>query len=315
MIYFLYGPDTYRSRKKLREIIGAYQKKWGAVLGFVRLDAEEDDLSEQLPSSAATLFRQKTLLAVENALAAKKDYAKLLEARCPAWKNDADAFVIFWERGISEKRKKLAEFLKKHATQTQEFFVPDRAILRRLLSEEAKERGISLGRGAIEAFVGAGDSWAAVRELEKYEIMRLARRELTQTIIGQSVKPHHLLDAVLEGRRDALRLLFAMRKTSAMDDILLLGAFVKTVRGMLLLKSAKDSAGRGRVAEEEGMHSFVAKKLATQAARFSFDELKKTYQRLFAADMLAKTGTLPAESIVTRIVETGLRFDLASRIF
>lgn len=327
MIYFLYGPDTYRSRKKLHEFIGAYQKKWGGVLGFTRLDAEEDDLFAKLPPHAATLFRQRTLLVIENALAAKKDYTKLLEVLCPAWKDDSESFVIFWEREIPEKRKKFAEFLKKHAEKTQEFMAPDRAALRRLVVEEAKERGLALGRDAIEALVSVGgDSWAVVRELEKHEVAPNAKR---QTLNAESrltfgvqrsefgvynstlsVKPYHLMDAVIEERRDALRIWHTIKKTAAVEDIILLGAFVNTVRGMLFLKSAKNAADRARIAKNEGMHDFVARKLAAQSERFSLDELKKIYQRLFAADILAKTGSLPVESVVMRIVETGLRFDV-----
>lgn len=328
MIYFLHGSDTYRSRKRLREIIVAYQKKWGGVLGFTRLDAEEDDLGEKLPPHSVTLFRQKTLLVIENACAAKKDYTKLLEVRCPVWKDDSEAFVILWEREISAKRKKSAEFLKTYAAKTQEFPAPDSVALRRLVLEEAKERGIALGRDAVEALVlVGGDSWAVVRELEKYEVTNAHESATNYTndngrireirgsfadiraAAGQ-LKPYHLIDAVIEGRRDALRLFHVLRETAAIEDIMLLGSFVNAVRWMLFLKSAKNAAEQSRIAKEEGMHPFVAKKLAAQSWHFSLDELKKIYQRLLAADILAKTGAHPVHSIIQRIVETGLRFDL-----
>lgn len=323
MIYFLHGPDTYRSRKKLRELIDAYQKKSGGVLGCTRLDAEEDDLFEKLPPHSATLFQQKTLIVIENALAAKKDYTKFLEVRFPAWKDDANTIIIFWERLISEKRKKTAVLLEKNSAKTQEFSLPDSTTLRRLITEEARERGISLGREATEALLSAGgDSWRMVRELEKYELIQLNAKRQTPNAKDElfgvqnssfsvsSIKPYHLADAVIEGRRDALRAWHTLKNVAAVDDVLLLGVFVNAVRGMLLLKSAKDVGERARVANNEGMHTFVAKKLMIQAGRFSLVELKKIYQRLLAADILAKTGTLPAESVVMRIVETGLNFDI-----
>ncbi|MDO8600244.1 MAG: hypothetical protein Q7R73_01320 [bacterium] len=323
MIYFLHGPDTYRSRKKLRELIDAYQKKSGGVLGCTRLDTEEDDLFEKLPPHSATLFQQKTLIVIENALAAKKDYTKFLEVRFPAWKDDANTIIIFWERLISEKRKKTAVLLEKNSAKTQEFSLPDGATLRRLITEEARERGISLGREATEALLSAGgDSWRMVRELEKYELIQLNAKRQTPNAKDElfgvqnssfsvsSIKPYHLADAVIEGRRDALRAWHTLKNVAAVDDVLLLGVFVNAVRGMLLLKSAKDVGERARVANNEGMHTFVAKKLMIQAGRFSLVELKKIYQRLLTADILAKTGTLPAESVVMRIVETGLNFDI-----
>lgn len=310
MIYFLYGPDTYRSRAKLREIIDAHQKKSGGVLGFTRIDAEEDDLLEKLPPHSATLFRQKTLVVIENALAAKKDYTKLIEARGSAWKDDALTIIIFWEHEIPEKRKTIAGFLKKNSAKTQEFLLPDRAIARRLITEEAKKRDIALDRETTEALLSlGGDSWRVVRELEKYEFAKNFQRS-----IMPDIKPYHLMDAVIEGRRDAMRMWYILKKTSAIHDILLLGIFINTIRGMLLLKSASNGNERARVAREEGMPGFVAEKLTAQSERFSLDELKKIYQRLFTADISAKTGSLPADSIVMRVVETGLRFDIPLNI-
>ncbi len=292
-------------------------------MGCTRLDAEEDDLFEKLPPHSATLFRQKTLIVIENALAAKKDYTKFLEARFPAWKGDAQTIVIFWEREVPEKRKKTAALLEKNSAKTQGFLLLDGAALRRLITEEARERGISLGREATEALLSAGgDSWRMVRELEKYELMLLnAKRQTSNAedeLFGVQnssfsvslIKPYHLADAVIEGRRDALRAWHTLKNVAAVDDVLLLGVFVHAVRGMMLLKSAKDAAERVRIATNEGMHAFVEKKLTAQSGRFSFDELKKIYQRLLAADILAKTGSLPADSVVMRIVETGLRFDV-----
>jgi DNA polymerase III delta subunit len=345
MIYFLYGSDTYRSRQRLREIISAYRKKSGGMLGYARYDAEEDNLFEKLPSHTATLFRQKTLLVIENALNAKKDYAKLLEARSAAWQDDADTIVILWERQIPEKKKNIVKFLTEHAAKTQEFRAPDRVMLRRILAEETKERGVVIDREAEEALLSsARDSWDLARELEKYELMQVNAKRQTlnatrptlnaqhlttnaeprtpnakhfppfsvqRSAFGVSlIKPYHLADAVIEGRVDAVRLLYILKKSSAIDDIILLGIFVNAVRGMLLLKSARNASERMQVARNEGMHDFVARKYAAQSERFSADELKKIYRRLLDADILAKTGSLPAESIVMRVVETGLRFDI-----
>ena len=43
MIYSLYGPDTYRSRQKLKQIIEEFQKKSGGHLSLEKFDAEKDD--------------------------------------------------------------------------------------------------------------------------------------------------------------------------------------------------------------------------------------------------------------------------------
>ena len=46
MIYFLYGEDNYRSKKKLDEIIDGYKKAHKSGLNLIRLDAKEKQFSD-----------------------------------------------------------------------------------------------------------------------------------------------------------------------------------------------------------------------------------------------------------------------------
>ena len=64
MIYLLYGEDTFRSRKKLAEIIEQYRAKMGSDLNVRRVDAEEEDLAVVLGGvlEAGSLFVQKKLV-------------------------------------------------------------------------------------------------------------------------------------------------------------------------------------------------------------------------------------------------------------
>jgi len=63
MIYSLYGPDTYRSRQKLKEIIAEFQKKSGNALSLEKFDAEEDDFSKIVSAAEnQSLFQEKKLV-------------------------------------------------------------------------------------------------------------------------------------------------------------------------------------------------------------------------------------------------------------
>src|SRR3989344_824222 len=67
MIYFLYGADSYRSREKLREIIGGYREKHGNFLNFSRFDAEDQNLTDlKIAGKMQSLFSPKQMVVIEN---------------------------------------------------------------------------------------------------------------------------------------------------------------------------------------------------------------------------------------------------------
>lgn len=60
MILFLYGPDTYRSRQKLNDIIENYKKIHKSGLNLVRFNMAEktfEDFKEQLDSQSLSFLR------------------------------------------------------------------------------------------------------------------------------------------------------------------------------------------------------------------------------------------------------------------
>src|SRR3989338_3466909 len=106
MIYILYGPDTYRSRRKLNEIISEYREKIGSAFDLHRLDADEDDLSGlKTLLGTQSLFSPKKLVIVENALASA-DKLETLKNVFASFKNSPDTVMVLWDRGLDENTKK-----------------------------------------------------------------------------------------------------------------------------------------------------------------------------------------------------------------
>ena len=92
MIYALYGSDTYRSRKKLNEIIEAYRQKAGADIDFHRFNAQEHDCANLKGIMAtSSLFAQKKLVVVEYAFG---DRMESMLTHAKQWQDAKDQHLI-----------------------------------------------------------------------------------------------------------------------------------------------------------------------------------------------------------------------------
>ena len=121
MLYILHGPDTYRSREKLKEIIGEYRKKAGDQVEVHRFDADEDNIDEALGVlGSSSLFSVKRLVVVEYPFTGKGDQQKIEELAKRA-KVAKDIFCIFWDREVPKARSEAFARAKKHADKDQEF--------------------------------------------------------------------------------------------------------------------------------------------------------------------------------------------------
>ena len=134
MNYFLYGPDTYRSRKKLNEIVDAFVARAGAVADVHRFDAEEEGLG-RLKGVLETdsLFVSKKIVVVEHALSDTDDF----ESVVPVIKKNHDAkdsMLLLWDRGLSAGALKHYKEIEKYTTKTQEFALLQGEPLRRWIS-------------------------------------------------------------------------------------------------------------------------------------------------------------------------------------
>ncbi len=70
-------------------------------------------------------------------------------------------------------------------------------------------------------------------------------------------------------------------------------------RNLVLAKNSSDSA---KLKNEMNMHPFVIKKSKEAAARFSNEELKKIYQKIFLTDLGIKTGRIQPEEGIKSLV-------------
>jgi len=124
MIIFLYGPDTFRSVQKLKEIIKSYKTKHKSGLNFRQFEQPAEcfeELSDVL--SSISMFSEKKLVIIKNGCSSSGiDQQRLLElVKSRQADEDNDLILVFWEDGGNSKNNKLFNWLVKKAKQKENF--------------------------------------------------------------------------------------------------------------------------------------------------------------------------------------------------
>lgn len=286
MIYFLHGPDTYRSRRKLSEIIAEFQKKSGGTLGVTRADVEESPGRIFDIGRTASLFSAKELVVVENAVSADGPTGTYLLKRLPEWKKDRDLVVVFWEAEVDVKSP-LAKGVLKHADRSQEFKKLDSAQLAAWITAGALSRGVRLAKQEQEILARrfGTNLWAIANELDKvasgWRVSWAAREE---------ERIWNFTDAFLNNRRSAFRPLASLLDVG-FETYYLIGALAGALRNFTLTWYGLKT-GKIRKAAAD-LDPYVARKNAELARGVDVSKIKSLLTKVIQADLEIKTGRLP----------------------
>ena len=169
MIYFLYGENSYKALRKIREFKAAFVKKAGDAYLIEEYDGNEVPMTGGSFHSALgqiSLFAETRLMIFKNVI--NGDIFKILNENGWYIKTSRDIFV-FWEKDLM-KHKEILSFFKKFAEKTQETQPLGPKELDLWLRRKAQILGIKLGKEECEIIIDeASDSaeWALENMLEK----------------------------------------------------------------------------------------------------------------------------------------------------
>ncbi|PJE64233.1 MAG: DNA polymerase III subunit delta [Candidatus Ryanbacteria bacterium CG10_big_fil_rev_8_21_14_0_10_43_42] len=290
MLYFFYGDDTYRSRKKLREIEDRFHALMGGKEASVRIEAASEEIAYMRRTiETPSLFRDKRLIIIEGSREASADIREYVEERVPAYAADEDVYVL-WERGLGDSCKKFVSLVKQYATKTQEFSSSSSVGIRSFLESELQRRKRTLPadkKQELLAYAG-GDSWRLVNSLDK--VLLEGDGDTHERVSGQKESNIFLFtDAVGMRKKDQAFQLFHQFKEEGMAPDQILRALAWHVR---VLAVVADLVAHGEresdIARQAKLHPFVVKKAIMQSKKFSLAELSNFYNRLSLLDTKTK---------------------------
>ena len=316
MIIFLYGPDTYRSKQKLNEIIEHYKKIHKSGLNLKFFEGEElnfEDFKDEFQQTS--MFKEKKLVVLTNFfsnLVFKERFLK--EGK--NFVNSAD-IILFYEKNPIPEKDSLFHFLIKNA-KSQEFKLLAGQKLKNWVKKEFLNFGIEISQEALEkliSFVG-NDLWQMSNEIKKLVAYRTGHNQVTTVTkvcpeikredVELLVKPKietdifQTINAIAaRNKKMALKLLKAHLEKG--DSPFYLFSMINfQFRNLLIIKDLMERNLSPYSLNH--LHPYVIKKSIPLLEKFSFPELKKIYQKIFQLDLDVKTGKIEPEMALDLLI-------------
>lgn len=296
MIYALYGSDTYRSRKKMNQIIDAYRQKAGASIDLHRFDSNLDDCAElKSMMKAQSLFTPKKLVVVENALDGAmvdmKGYAK-------QWKEAKDQHLFFMHGALDASARKHLKSWEPMLAQSQEFDELAGAKKEAWIRTEAAERGVALSSDQLRALCAAPDSWFVVQEIEKIAVGGVGEN---RTSVRGKPTVFDFGDTFFTDKRRALGILHLLLENGE-DEFGLFSYLANRSRALVAVKQCAQE--KRQIPSWLGIHPFVAKKTEALVRLLTLAQCGAFVTRFFEEDWRIKVGlSQPKDSLVGMLME------------
>ena len=312
MIIFLHGPETFRSRQKLKEITSSYEKAHQHQVRSFYFDCKETSLvAIQSALETISLFERKKLIVLENSFQNASVTAWLQEQKQALQKSEQHIVAIFETAEIKQKtQNRLYQWLKKNAKQ-QEFLPLAAAQLKLWIEKEFAGYGLQIAPLATEQLARAAgnDMWRLSGEIRKIAAYKKsgASKQVKESDIELFVDPRLEADifatidaAASRNTQQAFGLVWRHLKKGESPQYLF-SMLQYQFRTLLEIRDLLDKKlSRQEMVSETKLHPYVLQKSLRVAERFSLAELKHVYQKLFQLDWQQKTGRVdPAGSLTT----------------
>jgi len=316
MILFLYGPDTYRSSRKLKEIKVQYEKAHQGTVRAFDFDCREASVEEVgAATRTISLFENKKLIVLRNVFQTLS-FEEWVEQEKKVLAQSTRHVLVMFEGGDVEKKtgRKLFQWLKKNAT-TQEFLLLSLPNLKLWIEREFGRYGFSIApSGANELARDIGnDLWHMAEEVRKIAAWK-------QSTEGKTVKEADIkllvpsraeadifatIDAASQkNKKQAFSLLYRHLKKGDSAHYLF-SMLVYQFRTLVEIRDLMEkNFSHQEMAQRAKLHPYVVQKGMRVAEQFSIEELKLLYRKLFQLDWHMKTGRVDAEGALTTFMAT-----------
>ncbi|MFH1968020.1 MAG: DNA polymerase III subunit delta [bacterium] len=329
MIYFIFGEDSYRSKEKLGEIISGYKQIHKSGLNLIYINAKESSFRDFFNNFRTTsMFAEKKLVILKNVFYSVKFQEEFLEELKKI--NDLKDIVVIYEDGADDpvrgqggsayptrkrtsngvdQRTKFFKTLQKHA-KCQEFKFLQPAPLKKWILDEFTKNKAKIDSGAQSVLLGfAGNNlWQMANEINKlsnYKRGSVITKQDVELLVRPNIENDifKTIDALAsKDKKQALNLLHKHIENG--DNCLyLLSMIAYQFRNLLIIKELQDAQKPYPViAKMSGLHPFVVRKSYYLCNRFSYEELKKIYRKIFQIDSDIKTGKIEPETALDMLI-------------
>ena len=297
MIILLHGPDTYRSRAKMREIVLAYREKHGSILAEMRMAFPDILPAQDIVREFATpsLFTAKRLVVLERASEQQGFLPDFAERMATASDHSAHTVLLLWEEKALPAKE--VDVFRGAEFREQEFPILKGGAFRAWLARTAQGLGVTFEPEALDIFSQwrEGDAWGAVSDMRTLGSY-CADKQVTARDVRLFVRPpeqlriFEMLDLLFAGKREAGMQSLQEHFHAGEDPGALLGMFAWQMRALALVKEGSE---RGHTSVSiQGLHPYVVRKTLPLARAISWQSMQESFRALHETDRAIKKGAL-----------------------
>ncbi|MFH0853686.1 MAG: DNA polymerase III subunit delta [bacterium] len=316
MILFLHGPDTYRSKQRLKVLNKAFQDKFDPTgQSIVVLEGEKLTVEEfRQAASTAGLFTKRRMIVVEDLLGANKQKS-VAEGILQALKNKIvpeEYVVIFWEgelpkRGMTDLQK----YLNKQ--KVEEFPALEGYRLKKWIESSIKNQNGQIQSAAVNqlALIVGSDLWRMKNELEKLiayaQGKPITSKQVIDLVISKTEsKIFSFTDALANKQSSqAIKELKALLDDGA-HPLAIVQMVARQVTNLIIVQeAAQDAPHQATIAKRLKLHPFVVKKSLAQVSKFTQPELIVWHDRLVELDRQLKNSRIEPAALLENFVLSG----------
>ncbi len=324
MIIFLFGEDTFRSRRKLNELKERFLREVDPSGNSLTILDGAAALIERINEavSPASLLSKKRMIIIENIFLNK---GKLIFSQLALYfetKKIEENIIVFWDGAIDEKKlsqdkKELFKSLSK-VKYGQEFKALSNTEVINWTKKEVELRGGKISREALLVFTSllGSDLWQIDSEIDKllnYKLsqkLALAANGRGTTIEAEDIKNlvsgqfneriFALTDAISNKNKKEAARLMEDQLQGGLQESYLLNMIVRQFRILLQIRQALDLGLTPRkIINLLKLHPFIVQKGVNQARNFSLNSLKDIFIQLALIDYLMKSGQADAKTMLS----------------
>jgi DNA polymerase III subunit delta len=305
MIIFLHGTDSYRMRRKLEEIVEKHRKENSSGFNFKSFEGAKLSYQAFKEEFRQTpMFKEKKLVVLKDIFGNQEFKESFLEE---AKKFIAsDEVIVFAEEKDVPAKDPLAKFLSSN-TKVQAFPLLTGPKLKDWVRKEMDGYRLKAAPQVLERLITftGNDLWQVSGEIRKMAAYKKEGRVITLKDVDLLVKPKieadifKTIDAIAQRDKKSAFLLVHKHLEKGDSPLYLLSMINYQFRNVL---EVKDLIDRGKPLSGTKLHPYVAQKSRQQSQKFTLDELKKIYHKIFKADFSIKTGKMEAETALDLLI-------------
>lgn len=301
MVIFLFGEDTFRASRKLREIISYYKAIHKSGINLKSFNEKDFDFQKfEEAFFSIGMFNEKKLFILKN-IFSNKDFRERFYEEKEKFLASSNIVVIFEEREIS-KKDPLCEFLLKNA-KWQEFNPLENEKLKKWVKKEILTTGIKIEPKALDKiiFLVGNDLWRLDNEIKKLIAFKKCEKisvEDVDFLVNRKLDTDifKTISFLAKGKKEIALDLIHEHIKKGENPLYLLAMIAFQFRTLLQIRDLIERKNSYlKALKESNLPHLVFKNNYSLSQKFSLAQLKRIYEKIFQFEISTKTGKIEPE--------------------